>query len=130
MDDTPFELSWERLDEALLTVVVLAFLLERALAIVFEHRLFVQRCQGKGYKEFVAFALAGLVCWHWDFDAISLILAPQTTTRLGILVTAAVIAGGSKGAVRLFRDLLGIKSVAYQEAEEARAAGEDGAGGP
>jgi len=34
---------------------------------------------------------------------------------LGYLLTAAIVAGGSKGAVKLFRDLLDWKSSAFRE---------------
>jgi hypothetical protein len=123
MDPNLFHLDWERLFEVLATIVVLAFVLERGLAIVFEHRLYIDHLQGKGFKEVIALALALFVCWNWKFDALSMILLREQTTFLGVLITAGVIAGGSKGAVKLFRDLLDWKSSHYRRAEVAGAGG-------
>jgi len=125
MDPNLFHLDWDRLSEVLVTIVVLAMLLERALAVVFEHRLFVQRFSEKGIKEFVAVGVAFGVCVAWHFDALSMILLTSKTTVFGELVTACVIAGGSKGSVRLFRDVMGIKSTAQSALEKARE-GQDG----
>lgn len=43
MDPNLFHLDWERVGEVLATIVVLAFLLERALAVLFESRFFIKR---------------------------------------------------------------------------------------
>jgi len=119
MDPNLFRIDWDRLAEVLAVVIVLAFLLERALALIFEHRLFVEGFDQKGLKEPIAFLVALLVCWRWDFDAVSSILLTEKTTVLGKVITAGVIAGGSKASVKLFRDIMGAKSRAYA-AEETR----------
>jgi len=120
MDPNLFRIDWDRLAEVLTVVIVLAFLLERALALLFEHRLFVGRFDQKGLKEPIAFLVALLVCWRWDFDAVSSILLTEKTTVLGKVITAGVIAGGSKASVKLFRDIMGAKSQAYAAVEESR----------
>ena len=122
MDPNLFRIDWDRLAEVLTVVIVLAFLLERALALIFEHRLFVARFDQKGLKEPIAFLVALLVCWRWDFDAVSSILLTEKTTVLGKVITAGVIAGGSKASVKLFRGMMGAKSQAYAAMEKARAA--------
>jgi hypothetical protein len=122
VDPNLFHLDWERLFEVLAAIIVLAFVLERALALIFEHRLYIDHVQGKGLKEFIAFAAALLVCWAWKFDALSMILLREQTTFLGEAITAGVIAGGSKGAIKLFRDVLKIKSSHFKQAEAAAAA--------
>lgn len=112
MDPNLFHLDWERLFEVLLTIVVLSFLVERALALLFESRFFIDRLGGKSLKELTAFAVAALVCWYWDFDALSIILLREDVTVWGAIITGAVIAGGSKASIRLFRDVLGFMSTA------------------
>ena len=57
MDPNLFHLDWERVGEVLTAIIVLAFVLERALAVLFESRLFVKRFEGKGVKEWVAAAV-------------------------------------------------------------------------
>jgi hypothetical protein len=121
IDPNLFHLDWERLFEVLAAIVVLAFVLERGLALIFEHRLYMDHVQGKGLKEFIAFAAALLVCWAWKFDTLSMILLREQTTLLGEAITAGVIAGGSKRAVTLFCDLLDIKSSHFKQAEAASA---------
>lgn len=115
MDPNLFHLDWDRVVEALATIVVLSFLLERALSVVFEHRYYIRTADERGLKEFIAFGLALFVCWHWEFDAVGIILLHDHTTFVGELVTAGVIAGGSKGSVKLFRDLMNWRSVEYDK---------------
>lgn len=118
-DPNLFHLDWERTFEVLATIVVLAFVLERGLALLFEHRWYVKNWKGKGAKEFIAFFAAAVICWRWDFDALSMIILTQEeTTKFGTVLTAAVIAGGSKGAVKLFHDVLDWKSSALRKATE------------
>ena len=117
MDPNLFYLNWERLTEVLITVVVLAFILERALSLVFEHRLYINKFHKKGMKEPIAFLVAYLVCRVWHFDAVSMILLTAKTSILGELITAGIIAGGSKGSVRLFRNIMHIKSTAAEDRE-------------
>ena len=116
MDPNLFHMDWERLSEVLIGIVVLAFLVERALALLFESRFFIDRAQGKSFKEVIAFFVAVGVCWIWDFDAFSIIFLKEHVTLLGVVLTGAVVAGGSKASVKLFRDILGFKS----QAENAR----------
>jgi len=120
MDPNLFHLDWERTFEVLATVVVLAILVERALSILFEHRVWIDKFRGRGFKEAVAFAVAFIICWRWNFDAISMIVLTEETTRVGEAVTAGVIAGGAKGSIRLFRDVLEFRSNAYEDYLSAR----------
>lgn len=122
MDPNLFHLDWERLWEVIVAISVLAILLERALSLVFEHRVFVERFGGKGLKEFIAFGMALWVAWYWDFDAVSMIILKAETTIPGYLITAGIIAGGSKGSVKLFQDLMNIQSTASRAAKGQQAA--------
>jgi len=107
-DPNLFSLDWARTSEVLAALVVFSFLLERALSILFESRIFAKLLKGKGYKEWIAFLVASLACIYWEFDAISMIFLKSTVTYQGAILTGAIIAGGSKGSVKLFREVMGI----------------------
>lgn len=120
MDPNLFHLDWDRTVEALAGIVVLAFLMERSLSLFFENRRLVRRLEGQGIKEMVAYAVTLAVCIRWKFDAVSIIVLADKTSYLGEAITAAVIAGGSKASVKLFRDILGFRSSAYDEVDRER----------
>ena len=122
MDPNLYHLDWERVFEVLATIVVLAFFVERALSIVFENRRIIPFLESSGLKEFIAYGVALVVCLCWDFDAISATVLAERTTLLGKVLTAGVIAGGSKASVKLFRDVLGFRSSAYEEFRAAKEA--------
>ena len=103
MDPNLFHIDWPQLVEVLAAVVVLSFVVERALAIIFEHRLFVANLDEKGVKEPIAFAVSFFICFHWHFDVVSVVLTSETTSLIGQILTAAVIAGGSKASLKLFQ---------------------------
>lgn len=126
MDPNLFYLDWERTFEVLVSIVVLAFLLERALALLFEYRFFVDYFEGKGVKTPIAFVVASAVCWLWDFDAISTIFLKESTIAMGYILTGAIVAGGSKASLKLFRDVMGVQS----RASKLKAAAEKQNGGP
>lgn len=116
MDPNLFHVDAERLMEVLFTIGVLAILVERGLAPLFESRFFVEKLEKKSFKEVIAFAVGALVCIGWDFDAISVILVQEKMSLYGQIITGAIVAGGSKGSIKLFRDMLGWKSKAYEAA--------------
>ncbi len=115
MDPNLFHLDWERVSEVLAAIVVLAFVLERALALVFEHRLFVKYLDQSGLKEVIALILCASVCLRWNFDSLSMLLLTDHTTRFGEVLTGAVVAGGSKASLKLFHDVLDIRSSAHEQ---------------
>ena len=117
MDPNLFHLDWDRTWEVLAAIVVLSFFLERALAIFFENRLLVHVLCGKGLRTWIAFAAALGVCINWQFDAVSMIILTEETSFPGYFLTAAVIAGGSKGSIKLFHDVFDWKSQALREYE-------------
>jgi hypothetical protein len=53
---------------------------------------------------------------YWNFDALGIVFHADVTTWWGYLVTAAIVAGGSKASIKLFHDLLQVKSKAVSEA--------------
>ena len=115
MDPNLFHIDLERLFEVLVVIIVLSFFLERALAVVFEHRLWAGRMKSKGLKAPIAYIVAFGVCWYWDFDAISTIILADQTSLAGHLITAGVIAGGSKASIKLFHDIMKTMSDAEKE---------------
>jgi hypothetical protein len=114
MDPNLFHVDINRTTEVLLLLVLLSFMLERALSPIVEHRWFVERFDKKGIKEFLALALSAAVCILWQFDAVSAVILSEKTSLLGELITASVIAGGSKGSLKFFRDWLDVSSSAYK----------------
>ena len=176
MDPNLFHLDWERTLEALVGIIVLSFLVERACAVLFESRWWISQFEdarvgklpgsdenvpsgqvnpaadnrvapaaenpssagenqakvktggsaepakqkalaGQRYplKEFLVFVLSLIICWVWKFDAVSIIMLSERTQLAGIVVTAGVVAGGSKASIALFHDLLKVRSSANEE---------------
>lgn len=137
MDPNLFYIDFERLMEVLITIVVLSFFVERALSILFESRPFISRTESSetlikmainegrptvnikpqekkgGVKELISFSVSAIICFVWQFDAISITLQTKNEmTWYGMIITAAIIAGGSKGSIKLFKDVMGFKSTA------------------
>jgi hypothetical protein len=121
MDPNLFHLDWEKVAEVLAAIVVMAFLIERALSLLFGNHHFVNRLADKHIKELISFALATTACWYWDFDALSMIFLKEQTTFVGVVITGGVVAGGSKGAVKLFTEVIDFRT----KAEKARAEAEE-----
>ncbi|MCB9065472.1 MAG: hypothetical protein H6551_10070 [Chitinophagales bacterium] len=146
MDPNLFHIDYDRLLEILITIVVFSFFIERALSVVFESRFFIDRTEAKpeqpevrddngniieeakpakekkkGVKELIAIIVSIAFCYYWQFDAITILLASNDTVTLpGMILTAAIIAGGSKASVALFKDLLGFMSSAEKERKERK----------
>lgn len=117
MDPSAFRIDWEVLTEVLISIVVLAFFIERALSLAFEHRWFVKKLSKSGLKEPIAFLVSLAIVRYWNFDALGIVFHADVTTWWGHLVTAAIVAGGSKASVKLFQDILLVKSHAARDAE-------------
>ncbi len=141
MDPNLFHIDYERLFEVLVSIVVFAFLIERALSVIFESRFFIElteerdaipevrnsdgtvikeakpaREKKKGVRELIALAVSILFCFYWEFDAITITLASSDhMTVWGKVLSGAIIAGGSKVSTGLFRDVMGFMSSAEKE---------------
>ena len=122
-DPNLFAIDGERLAEVLLAIIVLSFFIERALALVFEHRAFSRKLARRGLKEPLALLVSFVVCRYWDFDALSVLFVKEHTLFWGHLITAAVVAGGSKASTKLFRDVMGVMSHAEKERQKVEAGG-------
>jgi len=116
MDPTLFHLDYDKLFEVLFTIIVLSFFIERALAVVFETTWFINiyEAEGKtrkGLKEIIALIVSISVCFFWQFDAMTIIVASHSKMQVpGYILTGAIIAGGSKASVKLFRDIMKLSS--------------------
>ncbi|MCP4318200.1 MAG: hypothetical protein GY789_19850 [Hyphomicrobiales bacterium] len=78
------------------------------------------------HKEPIAFGLSLAVCIYWPLDLVSVILKSGEVTLFGEILTAGVIAGGSKASMKLFVDLMGVQS----QAAKAQKAVQDAAAAP
>lgn len=125
MDPVLFRIDWDTLFQVLGTIIVLSFFVERALAIVVESRAFIgSKADQGGTKEILSLLLSFAVIYVAKFDALAVIFKLEAVTTPGYLITAAVIAGGSKASIKLFRDILDIKSSALKEQQLKKAAEE------
>lgn len=126
LDPTLFAINWDVTIEVLIMIIVLSFVFERALAMLFESDSFLafekrRDAAGKGsFKSGIAFVVSALGCYLWDFDALSILLQREHMTTLGEVITGAVVAGGSKASMKLFHDVMDAKSSAYRRKEEAQ----------
>jgi hypothetical protein len=120
MDPLLFGMSADVVGEVLGTIVVLSLLVERFLAPFFEWRVILSKIQSKGIKEPIAFLVSLAVAYAYKFDAMAILFKEEKTSWLGFVLTAGIIAGGSKGSIKLFRDYLGWKSGAQKEVDEAK----------
>jgi len=120
MDPNLFHVDWERTIEVLVAIIIMSFLVERSLALLFENRLYIKYANEKGLKEVIALGVGILVCVLWKFDAVSMIFLKEKVTWYGAAVTGAIVAGGSKASIRLFRDIMQIRSSSEDERLKAK----------
>ena len=103
-----FPLDMNKIFQLCVYLVVLSIFIERALALVFGHRWFIQNNNLHGKKEFITFLVSLLICWNWNFDAFS-VLNNTGVTQWGVILSAMILGGGTKGWMKLMQDVLGIK---------------------
>lgn len=125
MDPLMFGMNSDVVLEVLGTIVLLSLLIERFLSPFFEWRHILTKIKNKGYKEPIAFAVSFVVIYAYQFDALAIIFSEEKNSIMGYLITAGIIAGGSKGSIKLFRDFLGWKSVAQKDHEKSKEGEED-----
>ena len=125
MDPNLFHLDYERVFEVLIMIVVLSFFIERALAVIFESRWFINiydaNPKRKGLKEIIALVVSIAICIFWRLDALSIIVVSHSEMQIpGYILTGAIIAGGSKASIKFFKDVMGFMSSAEKERIEAK----------
>lgn len=121
MDPLLFGMHSDVVIEVLGTIVLLSLLIERFLSQFFEWRVVINKIQKKGFKEPIAFVASFFVIYSYEFDAMAVIFSQEKVSIVGYLITAGIVAGGSKGSIKLFRDYLGWKSSAQKEVEASNA---------
>ena len=149
MDPNLFHLNYERLAEVLIAIVFLSLVVERALSILFESRAFIEKTEDgrivtkmknidaeqnpeeyamiakrkkkKGIKESLSFVVAVAVCWIVQFDALTIsFVSSDTMSEFGYIFTGAIVAGGSKGSIKLFQDWIGFMSSAEKQRQDLK----------
>ena len=124
VDPNMFTMQWDTLFETLALIIILAFAVERVLALFFESSLFLnfhikRKKEDKGsFKATIAFVLASLICIYWQVDILAVLLSHEHISIAGAIITGFIVAGGSKASIALFRDVLDVKSNAYKKYEE------------
>jgi hypothetical protein len=108
-----FRLDWALVGEVMGALLFLAFAVERALSVVFESPYYA-RLHGMGLKAVIAFAASLAICWALRFDAISTTFHRESTSGAGVVATALLIAGGSKGVMAFMRQVLHIPNYVDQ----------------
>jgi len=106
MEPLLYHLEWDVALEVLFTIILLSFFLERALSVIFEHRLFVKWLDGRGIKEIVAVVASIGAIRYCEFDALAILMRLESNSWIGYAITGAIVAGGSKASIKLFHDLL------------------------
>ena len=126
-DTTPidpglFAIQWDILIEVLVLVVVISFIAERFLALLFETHWWLKwshqrktNNQGGTGKPLIAFVFSLIICFVFQIDVMAVLMNHPHASLLGEIITAGVIAGGSKASLKLFRDVLDIKKE-YEDA--------------
>ena len=105
----------------LLKLVILSMLLERAMIILFEWRWYEKFLGGRGLKVPITYIVAWTICTTLEFDAFLTIIEPgQAATNMGMYLTAAVLAGGSAGAITLFQNVLRMTKSAQKSPPSAK----------
>ena len=78
------------------------------------------RINGKGIRGPISAAVSIAVVWIYGFDAMAIMFQEEQASWMGYLITGSIVAGGSKGSIKLFQDFLGWKSDATKEYEEKK----------
>ena len=117
-DPNMFAMQWEVLFEVLSLVIIASFIVERVLAVLFESRMWVARHKKKPTpKSLIAVILSALICYFYQIDIMAVLMHHAHVSFLGVVTTGAVIAGGSKASIKLFRDILGVQSEASKQSK-------------
>ena|SRR5579859_5613932 len=107
-------ISLKDFSSVLAQIVMAAFIVERALALLFEWDVWLFLVKKvhwlAGAKEVIAFFASYTICQTAKFDALK-ILFKCDSSDIGQIITALVIAGGSKGAIKLMQDVWKIKNI-------------------
>ena len=119
MDLNLVHLDWERIVEVLAAVVVLSFVIERALAVIFEQKLFLKHFDGKSVKELIAVVVSVVGACELELRCNQHDFAHRPHHVLCELLTGMVVADGSQASLKLFHDVLDIRSSAHEAVHQS-----------
>jgi uncharacterized BrkB/YihY/UPF0761 family membrane protein len=130
MDIKAFDTDWiQGVLGVLALIVVLAMVLERALSMVFEWGVWDKFLADKSLRAPIALIASYVICAYMQLDILLTIGKKDPSMfrifSIGTFLTAATIAGGSKGAITLFQNVLNFSkggTVAEKEVQKARRA--------
>ena len=116
------DVRWEPFLFELAKLVVLSMLMERSLALIFDHKFYREHLDGKGWSAPIAFVASWAVCHQFKFDLPTFLFDPGNhgASGPGIFLTAAMVAGGSAGAIKLFQGVLGLDKSVTDRWREAK----------
>ena len=107
---------------ALVKLVIIAMLLERAMVLIFDYRWFKKKLDGYGLKVPITIIVSWMICHKYAFDVFKTIFTQQSHTALGVFITAAVVAGGSAAAITLFQGVFKFSKDAQEAIKETQKA--------
>ncbi|MCX5516728.1 hypothetical protein C3941_17790 [Kaistia algarum] len=93
--------------KALTLLFVMAVLIESALAVIFNWRLFLELFYGRGVRTLVMIAVSALAVWAFNIDVVQSMLGQYGLVSgegggpLSHFLTALILAGGSAGVYRI-----------------------------
>ncbi|MEP7030086.1 MAG: hypothetical protein ABI830_04055 [Pseudolabrys sp.] len=111
---------------ALALVVVLAMFLERALSVVFEWGMWDEWLARNSLRAPITLVVSYVICSAMQLDLLHVVgskdAVPFSLLSVGTFLTAGTIAGGSKGAIALFQNVLNFSKGGTVAPREAKAA--------
>lgn len=128
-------MSWEAFSQAMLLLIFASFLVERSLAVLYESDLYIKRYGASTFlKPVIAVLYSTAFVATVDINLMTLV-NPMPDAEYGfdwvnrsnwewarnvliILLTAVFVAGGSKASLKLFKDVMNIKSAAEARREQ------------
>lgn len=113
----------DKLIQGLVVVVLLSFIIERALAVFFDMEKLRDRLSKYDLKPWISIVVSIAVCGFLQFDILRVLTEADVMgvklgtvpPWLGIGLTGLTVAGGSAGAVKLFQDVLGLRRTTRDE---------------
>ena len=126
-------MSLDTVVSALATLVLVATIVERVLAFIFEHDWFVRLTtlidesetrvsKWPGLKGVLALAASLAISFGYGFDILGVLFPNANNEVIGKLATGFVIAGGSAGALSILQGYLGLDKESRDAIIEARKA--------
>lgn len=116
--EAPTEGGAGSLANVLFVFLAIAVVVEAAMSAIFDWRVFIRYFEGEGVKTLVLVGTGLLVTFNYDLDILQQILTaldqPGTEQRIGKVITAFLISGGSSAVFQVYSNL-GIRNPAERE---------------